>query len=279
MECTTLVKAFNVLETMAVLGEESGLADIAEAAGLPKPTVHRVLSTLVELGYVDRLSLGVYRLTSRLRMITGDVRDYRLIEAADASLHALHQSTGETVNLGVLRQRQVVYLRVLQSNHPFRRIVHEDACDPYYCTALGRVIAANLPADRQQSLIKGTAFRKRTDHTVADVEELKDRLALARHRGCAIEENETDLGVICIAAPVFEDQSVVAAISISLPSARSQEHGREYLCDAVINAARSASEALTLSDKTESMPHSPQRKAPRTGNSTNIGSKKRRGVA
>jgi len=222
MEPSVVVKVFRLLETLGTNPFGSPLGEAAETVGMPKPTVHRLLKSMVELGYVARSEKGHYQLTPRLDQIRRPTIDRRLLGAAEPTLYALHKKTGENVNLGVLRADRVMYLRVFESTHPLRRVAETNSSDPVHSTALGRSIAAYLDRPQRDALLKRTQpFIRRTQHTVTDPEAISILMDRVRRDGYAIERDETDLGVACYGAPVFgEDGVVVGAISLSAPSAR-----------------------------------------------------------
>src|SRR5258707_5881251 len=167
MEHSVIVKLFRLIESLATSADERPLGELAETVGLPKPTIHRLLKIMVELGYVQRPEGSAYRLTGKLRELTAESENRKLLNNAEPILAKLHKRTGETINLGVLRQDRVVYLRVLESNHPLRRIAQPDSADPFHCTALGRAIVAHLdPVQRAYLIDQADELEKRTPHTV-----------------------------------------------------------------------------------------------------------------
>ena len=238
MESSVLGKVLGVLEATA--GHPAGrpLADIAAEVGLAKPTAHRILKELVLLGYMAKEPGGVYRQAGPARRLTSGDDDRRLVRAADKPLRELWEATGETVNLGVLRQGRVVYLSVLESRQPLRRTVSPTMTDPFLSTALGRAIAAHLPADRLAHLLRFTPLEKRTPHTVVEPAALKAIVAAARSRGYAAEENETDLGVMCLGAAVFDRDAVAGAVSVSAPTVRAAARRAEWAAAVVQTAGR-----------------------------------------
>ena len=114
MISTSLVKALSILEATARHQGYRSLSDLATEARLSKPTAHRILKTLTSLGYVERTSAGQYRQSSQLRRLIGGTEDAELFNSANESLQRLHRLSGETVNLGVLRNGQISYLNVLE---------------------------------------------------------------------------------------------------------------------------------------------------------------------
>lgn len=240
-----IVKLFRLLETLAASDEARPLGELAEAVGLPKPTTHRLLKIMGELDYVLRGEGGLYRLTGKLRELTSGDEERGILAAAEPILSKLHNRTGETVNLGVLRQDRVVYLRVFESTHALRRVAEPNSHDPFHCTALGRAIVANLNAVRRDYLLEQARdLEPRTPHTIIDREELRTILRQVHAAGCAIERDQTDVGVTCIGAPVFKGKMVIAAISISVPTARLAGAREKELVNAVCDAASVLSNRL-----------------------------------
>jgi IclR family transcriptional regulator, KDG regulon repressor len=244
MESTQLVKLFGLLETLAGHADGLPLAELAAEVGLAKPTAHRILKSLVALGYAERADGGVYRTTPAFRRLAAGADDRSLVRLADKPLRDLHRTTEETVNLGVLRHTRIVYLTVLESPQPLRRMVSPAMTDPFACTALGRAIVAHLPAARQAFLLKSVAIERRTPRTVVEPKELAAILADVRQTGVAVEEEETDLGVMCIGAPVFDRDGVAAAVSLTVPTVRATQVRRATLVELVRKAAVAVSSAL-----------------------------------
>ena len=245
MEPSVVVKVFAILEAMSNSPEGRSLASLAEAVALPKPTLHRLLKIMVGLGYVDRAPDAAYRLTSKFRHLASEASHDKLVALAQPLLNDLHQQTTETINLGVLRGDRVIYLHVMESRHPLRRIAEPDSADPFHCTALGRAIVANLDANQRDYLLNEPhGFAKRTPYTAVEEASLRAILEKVRRDGYALERDQTDVGVTCIAAPIWEEGSVIAAISISAPTARVGGAREKELVNAVCDAASAITEQL-----------------------------------
>ncbi|MFW6059764.1 MAG: IclR family transcriptional regulator [Phycisphaeraceae bacterium] len=243
MESTVLVKAFALLETLGAAKQPMGLAQLAQQCGLAKPTAHRVLGDLTRLGYVERVGTGIYKLSEKFYHLAAG-RESALLAAAEPILVELQRRTQETVNLGVMRRDRVVYLRVLESSHPLRRVADDGSVDPVHSTALGRAILAHSDEATQQRALDAVPVEGRTPHTITDVAALRRVLQRARRDGFAEEVDENDVGVMCVAAPVFDGEDVCAAISISAPSARVDRQRRRELAEAVMSAAAGLGEQL-----------------------------------
>lgn len=245
MLTSSLGKAFHVLEVLAAADGELPLAEIVSQLGYHKPTVHRLLQDLVELGYVCRIDKGKYQLTGKLRRMTlGKLDDY-LLEAAAPYLRELHDQTGETVNLGVLRGTSIRYLQILESPHPFRLVVDANAKDPFYSTALGRAITSELNEEDWNELIAHTKLVARTPQTVIDPEALREIHQRAGREGYAIEQDQNDIGVTCIGAPIRDAARIVAAVSVSIPTARFDSASQPQLIAAIQQTAAKISGKLS----------------------------------
>lgn len=237
MESSILVKAFALLEAMAGCPEGRPLGQLAAAVGTTKPSAHRVLNSLVHLGYIEKAGAGIYRQTPQVSRLLFGAHIRRMLETGEPLLKQLHTDTRETVNLGVLRQTQVFYLLVLESTLPLRRVVESHSADPFYCTALGRAIVSQLPTEDQERLVKLCQPVARTSETVTSKRELKQILAAAARDGYAVEHDQTDLGVSCIGVPVFDEHGVVGAVSLSLPTARAEQKQLSKLISLVRDTA------------------------------------------
>lgn len=243
-DATSLGKAFQVLEVLAAAEGPRALLEIVQELGLHKPTVHRILGELVDLGYVSRVEKGVYEITPKLRRLASGELEDRLAEIADSCLRELHAETGETVNLGVLRGTNVRYLRVLESTHPLRRIVEPNTTDPFYSTSLGRAITLQLTDEEWDALINRTRLVARTTETVTNVRQLQKIHRQAQQDGYAVEQDQNDVGVTCIGAPVYQQENIVAAISLSVPTARADARALKRFIKAVLRTAEAISQKL-----------------------------------
>jgi DNA-binding IclR family transcriptional regulator len=216
-----LVKAFRVLEAMADMGEPAPLRDIAKATGLPKGTLFRVLQTLCGLGYVSQIDpTGFYHLTSQVSYLGRNARQEDIKMMAVPHMKSLHQRFNETVNLGVLEGIFVYYIAVIEANRALTWRVPAGTRDMFYSTALGRAIVAFLHPPQREALVKHTTLKSRTARTVMSRAELDAILDETHRTGTALDVEENDDGVVCIGAPLFLDERVVASISVSIPSSR-----------------------------------------------------------
>jgi len=244
-----VVKAFRLIEVLAGDDGGQGLAKLAQGANLTKPTAHRILNVLSNIGYVDRVAPNVYRLGHRLLRIVLGRENERLISAAKPVVSRLHELTGETVNFGVVQHGWVVYLVVAESTQPLRRVATPNESHPFYCTAMGRAIVASYSQDERDHLLATAKLERRTPCTVIRIDELRRILDKTKVIGIAVEEGETDIGVTCIAAPVYDNGKTVAALSVSVPTARLDASGRQELYSIVRDAAARLTDILGRKDR------------------------------
>lgn len=218
MSIAVLDKAFSILEVLARTGRDLSLAELAEESRLPKPTVHRILRSLRDLGYVSAADRrGSYVLSDRLASLRTLGRDALLRTRAQPLMQELHTRFDETVNLGVLEGIYIRYAHVLETTQALRWIVKPGARDLFHTTALGRAIVAELPVDQQARLVTKVCATLPARGRKAARQRLEAELAATRARGCALEEEETVAGVACVAVSLAGIREPLAGISVSVP--------------------------------------------------------------
>jgi len=237
MPIAVLEKSFRALEAMSERGKAISLKDLVAATGVPKPTAHRILQTLAELGYVGHdAERHDYQLTPRLLRLTRGASFSDLVDRALPAMQALHERFNETVNLGVLHGQYVHYVHAIETTRNLRWQVKPGERDPYYSTALGRAIVARLPEKDAAALIAATRIEPRTPHTVRDRAGLAAAVAQARAKGLAVDDQENDLGVVCLGVPLDNELGLAAAISVSVPKGRMTADLRRRIAEALLKA-------------------------------------------
>lgn len=201
-----------------------GIADIADDLGMSRSTTHRYVITLVALGYLEQGASRKYRLGLRVTDLgMSALNSTGLREHAHPYLEELRQRTSYTTSLGVLDGAEVVYVDRVRS---FRRGQSGDAVNlhvgsrlPAYCTAMGKLLLADLPEGEQRDLIAATKLAKRGPHAITSKKALREELEQIRAAGFAVNDEELAAGLYAIAAPVRnEAREVVAAVNLSAPS-------------------------------------------------------------
>jgi IclR family acetate operon transcriptional repressor len=215
-------KALDLLSAFSFREPRLSLADLATRTGIPRPTAFRLLTTLEQAGFVAKVT-GEYQLGIKC-FVMGNIvaASLDLREKAQRHLEQLRDATGETVHLAVLDGWQVLYLERLQSPHPigFMRS-RVGAIVPAYCTSLGKTLLAFAPQDDVEAWLSSQTFQTMTPQTITSPRRLLKELRAIRERGYALDEQEHEIGVRCIAAPVWNHAgTVVAAISVAGPADR-----------------------------------------------------------
>lgn len=180
---------------------------------LPKSTTHRLLSTLEARGYVNVVNgeTGMYKIGMKGLWFTA--RRSHIHQ----ELEGLCRLTGETVNLGVVVGNEIEYVDRVLSEHALRWGVDIGSRIPMHCSALGKSVLAY----REDLRPEEASLPRRTAKTITDPVELKAHLDVIRHHGYAFEDEEFIEGVVCLAAPVWDEHDeVVGAVSVSGPSVR-----------------------------------------------------------
>jgi DNA-binding IclR family transcriptional regulator len=212
---------FRILEELS-RSERLGLREITQDTGIAKSTVFRILSTLVELGYVQRDVERGYRITLALsHLVSDEAANEELRRLAHPVMLSLRDHYGETVNLGVQSMDKVTYLEVVPSEFALRLQESRGASVPAHASALGKAIMAFNPPNSVLEQLKGHSLEKVTKHTIADREELFAELKRVRNAGYAFDRGEGSMLAVCVGAPILDANGLaIAAMSISGPASR-----------------------------------------------------------
>lgn len=216
-------RALTVLELLGDAGQPLSLLEISRRLGLVKSTGFRLLCTLEHRGYVERVDgNGRYQLSSKvLQFGRGAMTNRPLSEVALPHMRRLLERFGETLNLGVLRDGEVMYLEMLESPHSFRMAARLGSRSPVHSSALGKAMTAYLADEEIVQIVRGRGLPALTSKTITSPAAWKRELARTRARGYSEDNGETEPDASCIAAPVFgADGRVVGAISLSGPASR-----------------------------------------------------------
>jgi len=232
-------KAFGLLEFLAASGKPASLQAVSEAVKLSKPTAYRLLRGLQEMGYVTRPADSRDYLVGPRTALLAAVDPYAELKSqARPLLRRLHEEFNETVNLGVLSGAQVFYLDFLETTQALRFILTPGQSDPYYCTALGCAIAAQLDDKPLDRLLRETKFQPLTPQTIKNRAELQRRILKIRQTGLAEELEESVPGVCCLAVSLGKLGFPQAAISIAVPRQRLKPARKTQLVQALRKFAK-----------------------------------------
>jgi len=219
-------RAFALLEHVAA-SDEIGISELARVTGLQPSTVHRLLATLIGCGYViNSGASGRYRLSHKVVALAGGVklRVARLRFAARRHLEAIRDVTDETTNLVVLEHFSVAYVDQAESSRAVRMFTEIGRSALAHATGCGKAMLAFRPPEELEVLFAAAPLKEVTPHTLTRAEDLRRELELTRSRGFGLDNEEYEVGVGCVGAPILDHaRHAIAAISVSAPLARLQQ--------------------------------------------------------
>jgi DNA-binding IclR family transcriptional regulator len=233
-------KVLRILEALDASPTGLQLREIAQQTNVNKSTAYRFVAHLANEGYLFRDDTGAYIVGPKLaRLGAGIAYHATLRKISRPVLTLLSKETAETVNLGVLDGHDVLYLEVMESPHSFRMASQPGMHRPLNCTALGKVLLAFLPADHREEILPMLTFERATPRTIPNLARFRSELVRVAEQGYAMDDQETDLGARCVAAPVLDESGkVAAAISVSGPITRMSRDRIQAFALATRRAAR-----------------------------------------
>ncbi|WP_328672326.1 IclR family transcriptional regulator [Streptomyces sp. NBC_00328] len=241
----SLERAFDLLERMADAGGEVGLSELSASSGLPLPTIHRLMRTLVACGYVRQQTNRRYALGPRLIRL-GESASRLLGTWARPYLARLVEETGETANMALLDGDEIVYVAQVPSKHSMRMFTEVGRRVLPHSTGVGKALLAHTPDDEVRALLARTGMPAATEKTITTPDGFLAALDEVRRTGYAVDDNEQEIGVRCLAVSV-PGSPTAAAISISGPAGRVTEAATEKIVPVLQQVAAELSEALASS--------------------------------
>lgn len=243
-----MAKAVKIIDTIHKARRGMGIAELASELGMPKSTLHHIIATLVETGFLSQDPLSrTYNIGFHLVEIgQAYLEQLDLRKVARPHLEQLSLKVKEIVHLLVLDQAEVVYIDKVE-NHVQEGTLR---CSSFigrrvsaYSTAAGKVLLAFLPQEELRSYLSTEKLLPKTKYTVTSAELLWEQLATVKEEGYAVDRQENEVGLQCVAAPIFNREGkCVAALSISGPMNRvSLKRIDEELKGAAILTARQIS--------------------------------------
>jgi DNA-binding IclR family transcriptional regulator len=246
MRLSSVANAIRLTKAFSEAEYEMGISALAARLGLAKSTVHRLATTLVEYDILEQnRETGKYRLGLALFELGTLVR--RKMDAASAShneITALAESTGETVQLALLDHLSVLYIRIRESKQAVRMSSSLGSRAPAHCTSVGKALLAHQPPELVAQVVEN-GLKRYTVNTITDPAALMDELASIRARGYAVDDEEIEVGLRCVAAPIRDHSGhVVAAISVAAPVQRMTKKNIQSTVPGVVAAAEAISRRL-----------------------------------
>lgn len=232
------LRTIEILEVLAGQNARMTLSEVQRHTGIPKSSLHGLLQTLVETGWLEVDSRGTaYGIGLRaLRIGTAYLESDPVVEAAAPILVDLRDRLNETVHIARLDGENVVYLASRESAHHLRSSSRIGRRLPASATALGKVLLAARSDIEVQDILRGE-LPALTEHTVTTMPDLLAELDTVRSRGWSLEEEQNTLGLACIAVTIPAIDAPVDALSCSFPVARDTKQHRADIVDALSKAS------------------------------------------
>lgn len=218
----SIIKAFILLDAFTNDKKEWGVRELAYKTGYNKSTVHRLLSTLVSLNVIHQNENEKYRLGSKLFELGNRVSLYQsLITITNQPIKNVALEIQETVLLGTLKDHQVFYINKADSLQGLKISTSIGSYQPIHATASGKLLLAFSSSEMQDDYFKNNTLNSFTQNTITKKTELKNSLQTIQNQKYALDLEEFELGLICIAIPIFNKKgNIIASLSASGPSSR-----------------------------------------------------------
>jgi len=240
-------RAAQILDCFGFDHQELSVSEIGFKTGLHRSTAHRIL---MALEYNDLIkqnpSTGKYHLGIKLFKLGHQaVSQLNLREICRPFLSRLMNDTKETIHLAVLDDDQVLYLDKVEGPHALRMPSRVGRYIPTYCTSLGKAMLSCLDDQEVKSILRRQTLKPHTENTVKNINQLLADLRSVRKRGYAVDNEEIEIGLRCVGAPLRDyTGGMVGAISVAAPSARLSEKNTPVIGRMVIAIAAGISEKL-----------------------------------
>lgn len=215
---SSVKRAVKILEFLAVSAGPMDLGDISRSLKMNKSTVYRFLATLMEDGYVNQdPNSGKYSLGSKVTWLAAHfLEKIEVRNLARPLLQELARTTGETIHMAILDQNEVSYIEKIDGNQAVRMASRVGSRAPVHCTALGKVLLSCQPEKEWHRYVAEVGLASRTPFTITEPDTFFQELRHVRSQGYALDNQEAEDGIRCIAAPIKDSSgNVIAAISIT----------------------------------------------------------------
>lgn len=237
----SVVKAFSLLECFSSGQTEWGVTELAREINSNKSTVYRLLTTLEKLGAIRQnpdnekynLGLKLFELGNHVPI------NQTFLSYTHPAIEQVAASITETVHIGVLKEGKVFYVDKVESPLGLKISTQIGSFRPSHCTGLGKVLLAYASPEQVDMVIEKEGLASVTKHSITSKKALLKELEQIRSKGYALDREEFEIGLICLAIPVFNNKGeVIAGLSASGPSSRFREEAiDEYVAKLEVGAS------------------------------------------
>ncbi len=236
----SLSRALKLLNALSYHPQGLTLSELAREVGLPNSTAHRLLTTLQNERYVrfdNERSVWMIGVQA-FQVGSAFIRSRDLVQIARPIMRRLMHAAGETSNLGMIDQCEVIYLAQVETRKMMRTITGPGGRAYVHASAIGKAVLAFAPEHVREKLFSCWDPRPLTMRTITSEQALREELEKIRKQGYAIDDEETAVGLRCVASVIFDENAeAIAGVSISGPSARITDARLEQLAELVMEAA------------------------------------------
>lgn len=241
-------RALDLMEALSRSGGSLTLSELSAQTGLNASTCHHLVATMVTRGYIGQNPrTKEYALGNKIfELSEARARQFDFVDIAMPALRDLNRETGEAVHLAIIQARELVTVAKLDSLHAVKvDSGFAGKSNAAHATASGKAILAWLPESEQQAIVDAKGMEAFTEHTVTDLDKLRDELALVRRHGYAQDREEFQPGVICVGAAIRNHTGgVIASISCSTPTMRASDQRLAELIERIRETAANLSQEL-----------------------------------
>lgn len=251
MAVQILDKSFLILETLSREFSGITLSELSVKVNLNITTVHRILSTFADRGYIQQDVNKLYSLSLKFLELSGSyLNSLDLKTVAENSLQELSVTLEETVFLATSMDNQVVYIDRFKIRGNSQRYAMIGERQPMYCTSLGKSLLMGFSKKKLIHYAENCDFEKLTENTLQNKEQLLKEIEISKARGWSMDNEEMFNGVICFSAPIHDYRGVViAAISISVTKETLKTLSRDQICSSLITVSEQISHRMGYKKK------------------------------
>jgi IclR family KDG regulon transcriptional repressor len=238
-------RVMQILELLSNHPEGLTVKEISQALSYPQSSAFNLVQSLSQNDFLSQTRIKQYKLGPKLIQI-----GMRSLESLDIYseglpyLTALMEKVNETVFMAVLSGDEMVYVSKVSSNRSIQTSAQIGSRKPMYCTGLGKAFLACLPLKERKRILDNIELKAMTPKTIIKTEELERQLDLFVEQGYAIDDEEGEEGLFCLAAPVFDAyRKIIAAISVAGPKERMIVQ-KDYIVEQLLNTAGKISESI-----------------------------------
>lgn len=244
MSVQSIDRAFDIIELLSLEPQGLTITEISKRLDLHKSTVHRLLSSMRDRGYIEQSqTAGKYRLgLGFIELASLYLNSLELKTEAQPFLHRLTTHTAQTAFLAIRDGRDVVYIDKVETFDSLRRYKIIGRRRPLHATSLGKAMLSGLPDHEIEELYKKEPMERLTDNTITSFDVLMREIRVIRENGWAFDNEENEAGTCCVGAPIFDYRDrVIAAVSIAWEASVYPDLTREDVAPQVRQCARDIS--------------------------------------